>query len=77
MTAMLVFMLPITAKAAVLDIEILTNITVTNTSGTTSASPYPGSTTQNVEFTINGDAPVSASVLSGTHHAVLTIPAEL
>ena len=77
MTAVLVFMPFTTAKAAVLDVEILTNITSTNTSGTTSASPYPGSTTQNVDFTIHGDAPVSAPVLSGTRHAVLTIPAEL
>ena len=77
MTAVLVFMPFTTAKAAVLDVEILTNITSTNTSGTTSESPYPGSTTQNVDFTIQGDAPVSASVLTGTRYAVLTIPAEL
>lgn len=77
MTAVLVFMPFTTAKAAVLEVEILTNITSTNTSGTTSANPYLGSTTQNVDFTIQGEAPVSASVLTGTRYAVLTIPAEL
>ena len=77
MTAVLVFMPFTTAKAAVLEVEILTNITSTNTSGTTSANPYLGSTTQNVDFTIQGNAPVSASVLTGTRYAVLTIPAEL
>ena len=66
-----------TAQAAVLNIEILTNITSTNDSGTTALDPYSGGTTNDVNFSIHGDAPVAAQVLSGTRWAVLTIPAEL
>jgi LPXTG-motif cell wall-anchored protein len=77
----LTFYLPggITASAAVLDAEILSNISSSNDSGTTTASRWTADgSNQNVNFSISGSELVGASaVTSGTKQAVLAIPNEL
>ncbi|WP_249024030.1 adhesive domain-containing protein, partial [Enterococcus quebecensis] len=81
LTVPLTFYLPggITASAAILDAEILSNITSSNNSGTTSGSPWASDgSTKNVDFTISGSALVGGSVINtGTKQGVLTIPTEL
>jgi hypothetical protein len=74
----LTFYLPggITASAAVLDAEILSNINSSNDSGTTTANRWTADgSAQNVNFSISGSELVGASaVASGTKQAVLAIP---
>ncbi|WP_240422352.1 adhesive domain-containing protein, partial [Listeria costaricensis] len=67
------------AKAAVLDAEILSNITSDNNSATSSTDRWADDgTAKNVNFTIEGGELVGAStVFSGEKQAVLTIPTEL
>jgi hypothetical protein len=69
----------ITASAAVLDVEILSNITTSNNSGTTTGNRWTSAQqNQPVNFTISGGELVGATaVLSGRKQAVLAIPAEL
>ncbi|MBO0441886.1 adhesive domain-containing protein, partial [Candidatus Enterococcus ikei] len=66
----------ITASAAILDAEILSNITSSNNSGTTTANRWAADgSSQNVDFTISGSELVGGSVItSGTKQAVLAIP---
>ncbi|MTD38906.1 LPXTG cell wall anchor domain-containing protein [Erwinia sp. CPCC 100877] len=77
----LTFYLPggITASAAVLDAEILSNISSSNDSGTTAGSRWTADgSAQNVNFSISGGELVGASAIaSGTKQAVLAIPNEL
>ncbi|WP_239256835.1 Ig-like domain-containing protein [Listeria ilorinensis] len=67
------------AKAAVLDVEILSNITSANDSTTSSADRWADDgSANNVNFTISGGELVGAStVFSGEKQAVLSIPTEL
>lgn len=72
----------IKAEAAVnvLDVEILSNLTSANTSGTSVSVPWPGSVTNRpVTFSIKGNGGLNASVnVSGEDKfALLAIPAEL
>ena len=68
------------ASAAVLDIELLSNMTMTNNAGTTASNRFQlnpdGS--QNVDFTISGASLAQASTItSGKKQVVLGVPAEL
>lgn len=67
------------ASAAVLDVEILSNITTDNDSGTTASNRWsPTITTTPVNFEITGEAIVNASVnLIGDKYGVLVVPDEL
>ncbi|WP_249024126.1 adhesive domain-containing protein, partial [Enterococcus caccae] len=66
----------ITASAAILDAEILSNITSSNNSGTTTVNRWSADgSSNNVDFTISGSELVGGSVItSGTKQAVLAIP---
>ncbi|WP_430601691.1 large repetitive protein [Enterococcus sp. DIV0724b] len=81
LTVPLSFYLPggIIASAAILDAEILSNITSSNDSGTTTANRLAADgASKNVNFSISGSELVGGSVItSGTKQAVLTIPNEL
>ncbi|MGG5340781.1 Ig-like domain-containing protein [Enterococcus sp. AZ192] len=81
LTVPLSFYLPggITASAAVLDAEILSNISSSNNSGTSTANRWAADgTSKNVDFSISGSELVGASVVAdGTKQAVLAIPNEL
>ncbi|MCA5012818.1 MULTISPECIES: Ig-like domain-containing protein [unclassified Enterococcus] len=81
LTVPLSFYLPggITASAAVLDAEILSNISSSNNSGTSTANPWTADgSSQNVDFSISGGELVGGSVITnGTKQAVLAIPNEL
>ncbi|WP_245791414.1 adhesive domain-containing protein, partial [Enterococcus silesiacus] len=81
LTIPLSFYLPggITASAAILDAEILSNITTSNDSGTSAGTRWSADgTSKNVNFSITGSELVGGSVItSGTKQAVLSIPTEL
>ena len=81
LTVPLSFYLPggITASAAILDAEILSNISSSNNSGTNSGNRWMADgSSKNVDFSITGSELVGGSVItSGTKQAVLTIPNEL
>ncbi|GGC81341.1 adhesive domain-containing protein [Enterococcus wangshanyuanii] len=81
LTVPLSFYLPggITASAAVLDAEILSNISSSNNSGTNTSNRWAADgTSKNVDFSISGSELVGASVVAdGTKQAVLAIPNEL
>ncbi|MBD9881894.1 Ig-like domain-containing protein [Enterococcus faecalis] len=69
----------ISASAAVLDIELLSNVTSNNDSGTSTSNRWTA-TNQNqpVNFTVSGGALADASaVFSGQKQAVLVVPPEL
>lgn len=64
--------------SAILDVEILSNLKVTNTSGTTTSNRWAQqASNQPVTFEITGNSLVSANVLTGEKTAVLLIPEEL
>ncbi|MHC5216511.1 adhesive domain-containing protein [Enterococcus sp. LJL128] len=67
------------ASAAVLDIEILSNMQTTNNSQTTPTSRWlPTISNQPVNFTISGEGLANASVnLTGNKYGVLVIPSQL
>ena len=68
------------AAVNVLDVEILSNLTSTNTSGTSASAPWPGSVTNRpVTFSIKGNGGLNASVnVNGEDKfALLAIPTEL
>ncbi|WP_205272353.1 adhesive domain-containing protein [Lactococcus taiwanensis] len=68
----------ITAKADVLDIDLLSNVNSSNTSGTTAENRWTSeSGAQNVNFTISGSTLAGASLLNGQRYAVLAVPQEL
>ncbi|WP_338030844.1 Ig-like domain-containing protein [Enterococcus crotali] len=69
----------ITASAAILDAEILSNITTSNDSGTSAGTRWSADgTSKNVNFSITGSELVGGTVItSGTKQAVLSIPTEL
>lgn len=75
----LAWIYPLTTEGAVLNVEILDNLAVNNTSGTTNTVRWPTSTlNQPVTFTITGKNLATVSVnLVGSRQAVLVIPAEL
>nr|WP_242596337.1 adhesive domain-containing protein [Enterococcus ureasiticus] len=81
LTVPLSFYLPggITASAAILDAEILSNISSSNNSGTNTGARWAADgSTKNVDFSITGSELVGGTVIaSGTKQAVLTIPSEL
>ncbi|MEI5988552.1 hypothetical protein A5881_000039 [Enterococcus termitis] len=81
LTIPLSFYLPggITASAAILDAEILSNITTSNDSGTSAGTRWSADgTSKNVNFSITGSELVGGSVItSGTKQAILSIPTEL
>lgn len=81
LTVPLSFYLPggITAPAAILDAEILSNISSSNNSGTTTGARWAADgASKNVNFTISGSELIGGSVItSGTKQAVLTIPTAL
>lgn len=68
------------AAVNVLDVEILSNLTSANTSGTSASAPWPGSVTNRpVTFSIKGNGGLNASVnVNGEDKfALLAIPTEL
>uniref|UniRef100_UPI000288F1BD adhesive domain-containing protein n=1 Tax=Kurthia senegalensis TaxID=1033740 RepID=UPI000288F1BD len=68
------------ASAAVLDIELLSNMTLTNDSGTTASNRFQLNPdgTQNVNFTVSGTSLAQASTItSGKKQVVLGVPTEL
>ena len=68
------------ASAAVLDIELLSNMTLTNNSGTTASNRFQLNPdgTQNVDFTVSGKSLAQASTItSGKKQVVLGVPEEL
>lgn len=68
----------ITAKADVLDIDLLSNVNSSNTSGTTAENRWTSeSGAQNVNFTISGCTLAGASLLNGQRYAVLAVPQEI
>ena len=69
----------ISASAAVLDIELLSNVTSNNDSGTSTSNRWTAANqNQPVNFTVSGGALADASaVFSGQKQAVLVIPPEL
>ena len=69
----------ISASAAVLDIELLSNVTSNNDSGTSTSNRWTAANqNQPVNFTISGGALADASaVFSGKKQAVLVVPPEL
>ena len=69
----------ISASAAVLDLELLSNVTSNNDSGTSTSNRWTAANqNQPVNFTISGSALVGASaVFSGQKQAVLVVPPEL
>lgn len=69
----------ISASAAVLDIELLSNITSNNDSGTSTSNRWTAANqNQPVNFTVSGGALADASaVFSGQKQAVLVVPPEL
>lgn len=81
LTVPLSFYLPggITASAAILDAEILSNISSSNNSGTTNGARWAADgASKNVNFTISGSELIGGSVItSGTKQAVLAIPTAL
>ena len=81
LTVPLSFYLPggITASAAILDAEILSNISSSNNSGTTTGARWAADgASKNVDFTISGSELIGGSVItSGTKQAVLAIPTAL
>ncbi|OJG68870.1 hypothetical protein RV09_GL000269 [Enterococcus moraviensis] len=81
LTVPLSFYLPggITASAAVLDAEILSNISSSNSSGTTTGARWAADgATKNVDFSITGGELAGASAItSGKKQAVLAIPNQL
>ncbi|WP_348919942.1 Ig-like domain-containing protein [Enterococcus rotai] len=81
LTVPLSFYLPggITASAAILDAEILSNISSSNNSGTTTGARWAADgASKNVNFTISGSELIGGSVItSGTKQAVLAIPTAL
>lgn len=67
-----------TASAAVLDVELLSNVTSSNNSKTTTTKRWgPNRKNQPVNFTISGEQLVNATVLNGKKQAVLVIPSAL
>ncbi|EGO2628934.1 cell surface protein [Enterococcus faecalis] len=69
----------ISASAAVLDIELLSNVTSNNDSGTSTSNRWTvANQNQPVNFTVSGGALADASaVFSGQKQAVLVVPPEL
>ena len=69
----------ISASAAVLDIELLSNVTSNNDSGTSTSNRWTAANqNQPVNFTFSGGALADASaVFSGQKQAVLVVPPEL
>ncbi|NSV45781.1 cell surface protein [Enterococcus faecalis] len=69
----------ISASAAVLDIELLSNVTSNNDSGTSTSNRWTSANqNQPVNFTVSGGALADASaVFSGQKQAVLVVPPEL
>ncbi len=69
----------ISASAAVLDIELLSNVTSNNDSGTSTSNRWTAANqNQPVNFTVSGGALADASaVFSGQKKAVLVVPPEL
>ncbi|EMN1525808.1 cell surface protein [Enterococcus faecalis] len=69
----------ISASAAVLDIELLSNVTSNNDSGTSTSNRWTAENqNQPVNFTVSGGALADASaVFSGQKQAVLVVPPEL
>jgi MOSC domain-containing protein YiiM len=69
----------ISASAAVLDIELLSNVTSNNDSGTSTSNRWTAANqNQPVNFTVSGGALADASVVfSGQKQAVLVVPPEL
>ncbi|EGO2634968.1 cell surface protein [Enterococcus faecalis] len=69
----------ISASAAVLDIELLSNVTSNNNSGTSTSNRWTAANqNQPVNFTVSGGALADASaVFSGQKQAVLVVPPEL
>ncbi|MFC0729474.1 Ig-like domain-containing protein [Enterococcus faecalis] len=69
----------ISASAAVLDIELLSNVTSNNDSGTSTSNRWTAANqNQSVNFTVSGGALADASaVFSGQKQAVLVVPPEL
>ncbi len=69
----------ISASAAVLDIELLSNVTSNNDSGTSTSNRWTAAIqNQPVNFTVSGGALADASaVFSGQKQAVLVVPSEL
>ncbi|EOV2395425.1 Ig-like domain-containing protein [Enterococcus faecalis] len=69
----------ISASAAVLDIELLSNVTSNNDSGTSTSNRWTAANqNQPVNFTVSGGALADASaVFSGQKQSVLVVPPEL
>ncbi|MGK4084500.1 Ig-like domain-containing protein [Enterococcus faecalis] len=69
----------ISASAAVLDIELLSNVTSNNDSGTSTSNRWTAANqNQPVNFTVSGGALADASaVFSGQKQAMLVVPPEL
>ncbi len=69
----------ISASAAVLDIELLSNVTSNNDSGTSTSNRWTAANqNQPVNFTVSGGSLADASaVFSGQKQAVLVVPPEL
>ncbi|MGM0188891.1 hypothetical protein IGK48_002742 [Enterococcus sp. AZ148] len=69
----------ISASAAVLDIELLSNVTSNNDSGTSTSNRWTAANqNQPVNFTVSGGALADASaVFSGQKQALLVVPPEL
>ncbi|MGH2184959.1 Ig-like domain-containing protein [Enterococcus faecalis] len=69
----------ISASAAILDIELLSNVTSNNDSGTSTSNRWTAANqNQPVNFTVSGGALADASaVFSGQKQAVLVVPPEL
>ncbi|EKZ0362367.1 cell surface protein [Enterococcus faecalis] len=69
----------ISASAAVLDIELLSNVTSNNDSGTSTSNRWTAANqNQPVNFTVSGGALADVSaVFSGQKQAVLVVPTEL
>ncbi|WP_370629886.1 adhesive domain-containing protein, partial [Enterococcus thailandicus] len=58
--------------------QLFSNLTSSNTSGTTSSAPYPlENTSRAVDFIISADSGIDLSVLPGNRLAVLAIPEEM
>ncbi|RZI49854.1 LPXTG cell wall anchor domain-containing protein [Lactococcus kimchii] len=77
-TAFSIMSLPITAKAAVLEVDALTNVSSSNSSNTSPLNRWNSQAgTQNVNFTISGNGVTSVTVNPTPRYVVLTVPQEL
>lgn len=61
--------------AALIDGQLFSNLTSSNSSGTSIANPFPiENASRNVDFTISADSGIDLSLIPGNRRAVLAVP---